>query len=279
MFCEAVKAENHRNDHDHERDHQPRKFFDALVERGFDQLAGQAAGHFAEIGLRAGGDDDARGRTALDARAEKTQVCVLDALDGGTRIAHVGFFHGQRFAGKRGLDDEQIFRRDQAHVTGNHVAGGKFHDVAGHEIFERNFLRLAIAQRGGGDLDHRLEFRGGGVGLGFLHEPQQQAEQHHQHHQGAADVIAGFIRRRERDDGQQRKQNHQRVERRDPQPPEPGMFFFLRDFVGAVLQQTSFDLRFGKASGGGVEFLQDGGGFLHRGLSQDIGGGLLVRTV
>ena len=63
------------------------------------------------------------------------------SMDGNVRarIARVGFFHRQRFAGQRGLDDEQIFRRQQPHVAGNHVAGGKFHHVAGHEVVAAEF--------------------------------------------------------------------------------------------------------------------------------------------
>ena len=73
-------------------------------------------------------------------------VCSMDG-DVRARVARVGFFHRQRFAGQRGLDDEQILGGQQPHVAGNHVAGGKFHHVAGHEFLERNFLRLAVAQR------------------------------------------------------------------------------------------------------------------------------------
>jgi CheY-like chemotaxis protein len=67
----------------------------------------------------------------------------------------------------------------------------KLHHVAGHEFLERDFLRLAVAHDGGGDLDHRLELGGGVVGLGFLDEPQRHAQHHHHHHHHAADVVAG----------------------------------------------------------------------------------------
>ncbi len=52
----------------------------------------------------------------------------------GARVRRVGLFHRQRFAGERGLDDEQVLRRNQPHIAGNHVAGGELDDVAGHEL-------------------------------------------------------------------------------------------------------------------------------------------------
>ena len=270
MFCEAVKQENHRHDDNHERDHHPGEFFDAFVERRIRLLAGKAAGHFSEISLRASGDDDAGGRAAFHARAEKTSVRVFDALDVGARVARVGFFHGQGFAGQRGLDDEQIFRGNQAHVAGNHVASGEFHHVAGHEVAQRNFLRLTVAQRGRGDFNHRLEFRGGGVGLGFLDETQGQSEHNHREHHGAADVIAGFIRRRECDDGEQRKQNDQWVERGDIKPVKPTVMFFFGDLVRAKFFQPRRRFIFGQAVGRGAVQLQDFGYFLGRGLIDEF---------
>ena len=72
-------------------------------------------------------------------------VCSMDR-NVRARVAGVGFFDRQGFAGERGLDDEQILGRDQPHVAGNHVAGGQFHHVAGNELLQRNFLRPAVAQ-------------------------------------------------------------------------------------------------------------------------------------
>ena len=44
----------------------------------------------------------------------------------------------------------------------------------GTSLLERNFLRLSVAHRRGGDLDHRLELGRRVVGLRFLNEPQRQ---------------------------------------------------------------------------------------------------------
>ncbi len=86
-------------------------------------------------------------------------------------------------------------------------------------------LGLAVADDGGGDLDHRLEFGGGVVGLGFLDEPQRDAQHHHRHHHPAADHVAGALRRGEGHDGENRQQNHQRIAHGHPEPPQPVVLF------------------------------------------------------
>ena len=183
VLGEAVDDEDQRHHHHHETNHQPGEFLDALVKRRLDLLAGEAAGHLAEISLRAGGDDDRRGRAAFHAGAEKAEVRVLDGRNVRARVARVGFFHRHGFAGQRGLDDEQILGGNQPHIAGNHVAGGQFHHVAGNKLLERDFLRLAVAHDRGGDLDHRLELGRRVVGLRFLDEAQRHPQHHHhQHH-------------------------------------------------------------------------------------------------
>ena len=78
MFGEAVNGKDQRDHDQHEPDHQPREFFHPALESCFHGLAGEAPGDLAKIGLRAGAEDNTRGRAALDARAQETQVCVFD---------------------------------------------------------------------------------------------------------------------------------------------------------------------------------------------------------
>ena len=77
VLGQAVDEENQRHHHQHETDHQPGVFLDPAVETRFHLLAGEAAGHLAEISLRAGRNHDRRGRAALHARAKKTDVAVF----------------------------------------------------------------------------------------------------------------------------------------------------------------------------------------------------------
>ncbi len=159
----------------------------------------------------------------------------------------------------------------QPHVAGNHVAGGQFHHVAGHQFLERNFLRLPVAHHRGGDLDHRLELGRRVVGLGFLHEAQRNAQHHHGHHHPAADGVAGTFRRGKSQDGEDRQQNHQRVADGDPKPVQPLVLFFLRDLVGAEFLQPRRRRFLAQARGRGAPLLQHGGDFPRCGVMHQIG--------
>ena len=105
------------------------------------------------------------------------------------RSARVGLLDRHGFAGQRRLDDEQVLRGQEPDIAGDHVAGGELHDVAGHELLERDLPGLPVAHHGGGDADHRLELGGGGVGPRFLDEPQRQSQHHHQQHHRAGPEI------------------------------------------------------------------------------------------
>src|SRR5579862_4462847 len=67
----SIDDENHRYHDHHERDHQPHKMLYTTIEGGDDLRAGEALGHLAEIGLRAGRDDDRGSRAAFHAGTEE----------------------------------------------------------------------------------------------------------------------------------------------------------------------------------------------------------------
>ena len=270
MLREAVDEEHRRGHDHHELDHHPGEVLDALVKRRLHQLARKAGGHLAKIRLGAGGQNHPRGGTAFHARAEKTQVGVLDGLDVRARIGRITFFNRERFAGERGLNDEEILGGDQPHVAGNHVAGGKFHHIAGHQLFERNFPGLAAAHHRGRDLDHRLELGGRVIGLGFLNEPQRNAEHHHGDHHPAADRIAAAFGGGERDNGEHGQQHHQGIADRQPKPVEPVMLLLLAHLVRAKNLQPFGRLLFRQTGRGGVEPLQNTGGIEPGGFPHKI---------
>src|SRR4029077_5579704 len=108
--------------YEYETNHQPREFLDATVEARFLLLPGEAAGYVTEVGVRAGRNYDCLGRAALDARSKKTGVAALQKADAVTRVRRFHFFDRHRFAGQRGLYDEQVLGGNQSHVGGNHVA-------------------------------------------------------------------------------------------------------------------------------------------------------------
>ena len=270
MLGEAVDEENQRHHHHHETQHEPCEFFDALVKRRFRLLAGETAGEFSEIGLRARGDDDRRGRTAFHARAEKADVRAFNRRNIRARVAGIGLFHRHGLAGERGLNDKKIFGAEQPHVAGNHVARRKFHHVARHEVAEWNFFRLAIAHDRGRDTDHRLELGGGVVRLRFLDEPQRDSEHHHRQHQKTTRVVRCPVRCDERDDGQHREQDHQRVAHGEVDALQPAVMLFFRDLVGAEFFQPRRRFRLGQAGGRGAVLFEDFGNVLDRRLVDEV---------
>ena len=87
--------------------------------------------------------------------------------------------------------------------------------------------RLAVAEDGGGDVNHGLELGGGGVGAGFLDEAEGDAQDDHGSHDGAGAGVAGGEGNR-REDGQQ---DYQGVADNFQEADEPALGAFLRDFI------------------------------------------------
>ena len=56
----------------------------------------------------------------------------------------------------------------------------------------------------------------------------------------------------------------------DPEPPQPAVFFFLRDLVRAVFFQPRRRFLFAQARQGSAQPLQHGGRFLRRGVVDEI---------
>jgi hypothetical protein len=114
----------------------------------------------------------------LEPKKHMLGISIAWLMAGGTRRS--GFFYRHRFAGQRGLVEEEVLGGQHAHVGGHHIAGGEQDDIARHQLAQRYFPPFALAQHGGGGLDHRLQVLGGLVGAHFLVEAQHEAQHHHQ---------------------------------------------------------------------------------------------------
>ena len=162
-------------------------------------------------------------------------VCSMDG-NVWPRVARVAFFHRQRFAGERGLDDEQILRGNQRTSPGIMSPAESFTMSPGTSSLSGISFGWPSRSDGRGDLDHRLEFGRGVVGLCFLNETQRHAQHHHHHHHRAADVVA---RARSAVANVMMARTVSRMTSGlrdgDPKPLQPAVLFFLRDLVGAVL--------------------------------------------
>ena len=173
----------------------------------------------------------------------------------------IEFFDREGFAGERSLDDEQILGRQNAHVGGNHVAGGKFDEITGDEALQGNLGGFAIAHHGGGDLDHGLELGGGGISLGFLDETQADAEDDHGHHDPAAEIVAGFLRGGKADDGQDGEENDERVAHGVIEARGPIVTLLGGNFIGANGSEPRFGFGLGQPFRTGGERAQGVGAF------------------
>ena len=136
-------------------------------------LAGEAAGHAAEVGLCAGGDDHRRGRAALHAGAQKADVASSSSGDRPcARLRGVELFDRQRFAGEAGLDDEQVLGRQSRTSPGIMSPAASLTTSPGTSSLSgisRGWpSRTTVAVT----LDHGLELGGGVVGPRFLDETQ-----------------------------------------------------------------------------------------------------------
>src|SRR5581483_5255441 len=98
---------------------------------------------------------------------------------------------------------------------------------------ERDFDRGGLADHRGGDVDHGLEFGGGGIGLGLLDETEADAEGDHEQHDRAGARIAGGVG----DGGQGAEKDDERIARGVEQADEPALLALGGDFIGAVLFQ------------------------------------------
>ena len=188
---QTIDDEDEGHHGENESQHQPGELSDALVERRLCRHLRQRLGHAAEKCLFPGGDDNRRRRTAFDARAQECDGGQIDGRSRGRVPFDLELLNREALAGQRALRDEQIFRRDHAHVGGDHVPCGQFHDVTGDQLRNGDLLGLAIADRGGGDRDHGLELGRRAVGLGFLDEFQAHAQSDHERHHDARPRVTG----------------------------------------------------------------------------------------
>ena len=274
MFEEAIDDEDQRHHDRHELDHQPGEPLYAAVEGGLDLLAGEAAGHLAEVGLRAGGDNHRRGRAALDAGAEEAGVRAFDGRDVAAQVAASVFSTGMDSPVRVAWMTNRSLADRSRTSPGTMSPAESLTMSPGTSCWSGISLGLAVAHDGGGDANHRFEFGGGSVRLGFLDETQRYTQNHHQQHDRRR---RGHPRwqRQNRQDGQQ---DHQRVAGGNIEAVRPAFMFLAADFVGAVLLQARGGFLLRQACGGSAEQAQHLGAVLGRRVAGEIGLASIVWT-
>ena len=138
VLRQAVDQEDGRDHDQDEADHQPGEPVDALVEGGRNVPPGDLVGELAEECVGPGPKDHAGGVARYDVRAHEAEVRQVEGIV-AVLVARVGvFLGGHGLARQGGLVDEQVLGFEQAQVRRDHVARGKPHDIARHELLHRD---------------------------------------------------------------------------------------------------------------------------------------------
>src|SRR5450830_1910115 len=174
---QAVDHEHKRGHHHDETEHQPGKPGDALVEAREYALLGDRARHLTKSRLAASEHDDPGADAADDSTAHEADVRQIERRLRGPDVGSSDLLERHRLAGQRRLVDEEVVRCNQPDVGGNHVAGRQQHDIAGHELLDRDFVMLFRGARyvpthARGDPHHPSQRGGGHVRTVFLDETQ-----------------------------------------------------------------------------------------------------------
>src|SRR5271166_2004031 len=134
VLGKSVDQEDRRHHHAHEVKHQPGEIRYTPIESGRWRSLRDSAHHAAEVGLTAGLDDHSAGRTALDTRAEKTDVPQFQRRFSSNIVGSVKLLYRKSLPRQARLHQEQVPATKQANVRGYHVTRRKPDDVTRHQI-------------------------------------------------------------------------------------------------------------------------------------------------
>ncbi len=155
-------------------------------------------GKLPKIGSCARVDDDAGTESANHAAAHEAKTRQAERI-GDVSVAGMRRLLGRhRLAGKCRLIDKEILGADEAEIGGNHIAGRNAHDIARHELFDRNFdeaIGVAVSRSAAASLDagrrfhHGAELGGGVIGAMLLDESRNDGEKDNDRNdRGCSDV-------------------------------------------------------------------------------------------
>ena len=230
-------------------------------------LTHQPLGHRAEGRAVACQRHDRGRRAADDVRAHEADGRQLRQADGRCGLwSAVHLLDGQRLARQRRLADEQVLRRDEAHVGRHHVARREVDDVAGHQLVHRDLapashgrtLRrklIACTLDGRAGADERPQCGGRLARTKLLREAKHRAQRDHQ-----ADDDDRLVTRQPGDDGERCEENVERIPEGVAELDVPRRRFFVRDFVPAKALAATLDFVFRETGASRVELGKRGVG-------------------
>ena len=215
---EPVDEKDHGAHDQHERHEHPRDRGHARIEARPGGPAAAGDGHAPHVGVVAGRDHDRPGGAGHHGGAREDHVVAVrdgerTALGGGAGPR--ALLDALALAGECGLVDEEVLGLDHARVGRDEVAGGQAHDVADHELGERDLApglaRALDAARAGHETTQGL---GSGHPAVLLDKAQDARDDHHHgdHHAGRRVLLA---RRGEKDVGVERYRGERHEDERE----------------------------------------------------------------
>ncbi|MCY1171761.1 hypothetical protein D9M73_118820 [compost metagenome] len=139
--------------------------------------------------MYASGGDDAARLARSDQRAREGHAALIGDA-GGVCDGLFLLFDRHGFAGERRLVDQQAACTQQAQIRRNPVARFEHHDIAGHEIRDRDHPARAVAQYGRVRGDHVANGAKSPFGLAFLGEADDRVDQDHDRDDKRIDKVA-----------------------------------------------------------------------------------------
>ena len=243
---DAIDEKHQRDHHQHKADQHPGNRVNALGKAGFHRFSRNGGGHGAKQRMVTGTHCHSGCAAGNHTAAHKGNVCIIGHyLCPGAYIGR--FFHRLTFAGQARLADKQVLCLQNTDVGGDHVTGGKMHDISHNQIVHGDlhfFLSLAGNRTGRGD--HGQQFFCRVAASGSLYKPQRTGDDDHgqnNDHSQAVKVLRRAAQKREigkhhiRHHGYQRQAEQdrsKRVNKRTRQPLCQRFFLFVSNLVTAI---------------------------------------------
>jgi hypothetical protein len=209
---------------------------DAAIELRLGRTQRQAMGDRSESRFAPRCGHDALRHSAPHVCAEKHGVLAA-ALAGG-------LLHGKALSGQHGLADEEVVRIDDRGVRRNEAPGSEKNDVAGHDFFDGNLTRGAVAQYVRARSDARLEHRRGGGGSVFTEIADARADQNDGDDDDGIDPLPGHAG----DHGGEDEEKQQRTPELAEQHTRARQLLVIAKLVSPVLTEPA--LRLGRSQTG-----------------------------
>ena len=232
------KHEHNRNQHRHKAQHHPGNRIGALLKRRF--ILGLRLGKAAVKRILTNCQNNALALAADNNCRHKGKVCQLRQRF-CTAVAESAtfLFQNRTFTRYGSLRNKQIADLRQPHIGRHTLTGAKQDDIAHHQLFRRNFCKLAVASDCYSFVNQLFQLLRRTFGTDFLHQTDSTADQNHSKDNNSGSSVFGHTGsrqgfRHQRDYAQNKKNYIKRIDKRPPQAVKRRIIFARRKAVAAI---------------------------------------------